>query len=109
LKFPQIQNNRICANTIPVNTMESNNTNQNTSGSYQPDSSVVSTQLPSNRQTNVVTQDAIGFGMNASNRGNKNGLIHFQSHFEFEKLTFYKVLHEVIKPTLLSNLPKYIL
>ncbi|XP_060875938.1 E3 SUMO-protein ligase PIAS1-like [Metopolophium dirhodum] len=82
--------------------MASDNTNQNASGSYQPVSSVVSSQSPSNRQTNVVTQDATGFGMNASNRGNKNGLIHFQSHFEFEKLTFYKVLHEVIKPTLLT-------
>jgi len=89
--------------------MESNNKNQSTSGSYQPVSSVVSTQLPSNGQTNVVTQDAIGIDMNASNRSNKNGVIHFQSHLEFEKLTFYKVIHEVIKPTLLSNLPNYIL
>jgi len=89
--------------------MEKNNKNQNTSGSYQAVSSVASTQLPSNRQTNVVTQDAIEFGINASSGGNKNGVIHFQSHLKFKKLTFYEVIHEVIEPTLLSNLPKYIL
>jgi len=81
--------------------MANNNENQN---------NVVSTHLPSNKQMNVLTQeDAIGFGMNASNGRKKNGVTHFKTHLKFKKLTFHKVIHEVIKPTLLSNLPKYIL
>lgn len=62
-----------------------------------------------NGQINIVGQDATGPGMNGSRGGNNNGVSQFSGDLQFENSPFYTVVHEIIKPTVLSKLSKYIL
>jgi len=112
--MPQMQRgmygNHIGANSIPGNTMANNNI-QYISGSYQPSGprTIVSTQLSSNHQVNiVVSQDALGFDMKTSTSGNNSYAPSLETvaQIKFKKLPFYEVIDEVIKPTLLTGMDR---
>ncbi|XP_025207609.1 E3 SUMO-protein ligase PIAS1-like isoform X2 [Melanaphis sacchari] len=112
--MPQMQrgmySNHIGANSIPGNTMANNNI-QYISGSYQPSgprTTIVSSQLPSNQQINMVSQDALGYDMKTSGSGNNSYTPSLETvaQIKFKKLPFYDVVDEVIKPTLLTGMDR---